>query len=79
MSAIEFSAPTGDRHEHVRVAGVRPCSRQRMLRAGVIEEEDSVLAPRLAHYDKHELASTPRVERMRHPDGSLPSVGIRCG
>jgi hypothetical protein len=49
-----------------------------MLSAVVIKEEDAIFPPRLAHYDKQELASTPRVERMRHTDGSLRSVGIRC-
>jgi hypothetical protein len=51
--------------------------RQRALHAILIEKEHPILAPRPASDDEHELATAPRVERMRHTDGSLPTSAIR--
>lgn len=71
ISDAQRTATARDRNEHIDITGIRPGPRQRALRPVLVEEEHAILAPRLAHRDQHELASHPRVERMRHPDGSL--------
>jgi hypothetical protein len=39
---------------------------------------DPVLTPVLAVGDEFEVAAMKRVERVRHPDASVPIVRIRC-
>jgi hypothetical protein len=50
---------------------IGPPRRQRELTTTIIEEEHPILRPRLTHRQVHELSTTPRVERMRHPHKSL--------
>ncbi len=73
----ERAPASGERHKRVHVASIRPRPRQRALHPILIEEEHPVLAPRPAAHDKHELATPPRVERMRHTDSSLPTSAIK--
>ena len=78
-SATRNGAPiAGQRNEHIDVGCIRPRPRQGLLRAVISEEEHPVLAPGVTHRDEHELPSTPRVERMGHPNSSLTTGGIGC-
>lgn len=70
------AAPGSHRDERVRVRGVGEAARQRALDAVIVEEEHSVLPPRLTSRNEHELPSHPRVEGMRHTDSSLLTNGI---
>ena len=77
IANTQRTAPARHRDEHIDVAGVRPAPRQRALRPVLVEEEHTILAPRLAHSDEHELAPHPRMERMRHPNSSLLTIPLR--
>ena len=69
------SSRRGD--EQIRFHRIRPSHRQRVLAAVLVEKEHPVLGPVLPHTHQNELAATPGMERMGHPDGPLPNVGIR--
>src|SRR5664279_722907 len=75
----ERAAAGGHDHEDVGLGGVGPRRWQRLHRAVLVEEEGPVLTPGLAHSDEHELPPPPGMERVRHPDGSLATVGIEWG
>jgi sigma-70-like protein len=48
------------------------------LRRARAQEEHPVLTPSVTHRDEHKPPSTPRVERMSHPNSSLTTRQIRC-
>ena len=71
-------APAGrDRHERIRLGRVGPAHRQRELPALLVKEEHPVLRPGLPNRHKHKLPPQPRMERMRHPNGSLITNRIK--
>ena len=61
----ERGAPGSHRHEHVRLRRIGPPHGHRVLGAAVVQEEDSVLTPRLADTGEDELVAAQRVERTR--------------
>ena len=70
--------PTGGhRHERIRLGGIGPAHRQRELPSILVEEEHPILRPRLPNRQKHELAARPRMERVRHPNNSLITDGMK--
>jgi hypothetical protein len=70
--------PTGrQHHERIKVRSISPSARQRALHAGIVEERHTILSPRLTNSNERELATQPRVERMRHTDGSLRNLRIK--
>jgi hypothetical protein len=70
--------PTGrEHHEGIKVRSISPCPRERALHPTVVEERHAILPPRLANSHERELATKPRMERMRHTDGSLPTRRIK--
>jgi hypothetical protein len=70
-------APTSrHRDEQIWLNRIRPAHWQRILAAVLVEEEHPVLGPVLPYAKQQELATTPRMERMGHPNGPLPNVGI---
>ena len=71
-------AATGRQHnERVDVRSIRPAARQRALHAILIEERHAILTPRLTHSHERELATTPRMKRMRHTDSPLRNTPIK--
>jgi Integrase core domain len=68
------------RDERVGCGCIRPAHRQRELLAVAVEEEHPILRPRLSHRhdDEYELSPEPRVERVRHSNGSLTNNGIEA-
>src|SRR5438105_15518397 len=68
----------GHHHEDVGLGGIGPGHRQAVLDALGVEEEDPVVPPGLPDPDEDELAVEPRVERMRHPEGSGLTVWFGC-
>ena len=73
----ERASPRRQRDERVHVRRVCPRPRQRALHAVLIEEKHAVLAPRPPGDHEHELATPPRMERMRHTNSSLPNSATR--
>src|SRR5207247_2423951 len=62
------AATIGQRHEGIRVGGIRPAPRHRALRPLIVEEEHAVLAPVVAHRDEHELPPLPKTNPVPPPD-----------
>ena len=67
-----------DDHERVRRRRVGPCCWQREQLPGLIVQVDPVLAPVLPVGDELEIPAGQRVERVRHPDASVPIERIGC-
>ena len=72
-------APSGrDHHERVRRSRVGPPGWQREQLPVLVMQADPVLTPVLAVLDELEVPPGQRVERVRHPDASVPIVRIGC-
>jgi hypothetical protein len=71
-------AAAGRQHdERIDVRRVRPAPRERTLHPLLIKERHAILTPRLPHRHEHELATKPRMERMRHTDSSRRNRPIK--
>ncbi len=62
----------------VRRRHVSPCCWQREQLPVLVVQVDPVLAPVLAVGNELEIAAGQRVERVRHPDPSIPIARIGC-
>jgi len=70
--------PAGrDHHERVRRRHVGPPCRQREQPPVLVVQVDPVLTPVLPVSDKLEIPAIQRVERVRHPDATVPIMRIR--
>ena len=67
-----------DQHERVRRYRVGPRCWQREQLPVLVVQVDPVLAPVLAVDDELEVPPAQGMERVRHPDTSVPIVRIRC-
>ena len=74
----ERAAAGRDHHERVRRGDVGPPCRQREQLPVLVVQVDPVLAPVLAIGDELEVPAMQRVERVRHPDATVPIVRIGC-
>ncbi len=72
----ERAPPGRQHHERVNVSSVGPAPWERALHV-TIKERHAILAPRLANSHERELATQPRMERVRHTDSSLRNNPIR--
>src|SRR5512144_410358 len=73
----EPAPPCSHHHKEIRLDGIGPPGWQRALHPRVIQEEDTILRPGLTDREEHELPAPPRMERVRHPNSSLTTDGIR--
>jgi hypothetical protein len=66
--------------DHSRIIGeeISPLARQSGELAGIIVEEDSVLAPRLPAFDQWEDAASQRMKGMRNPERLRCTARRRC-
>lgn len=72
------SAAAGREHnERIRVPSIGPPPQQRALHTIDVEERHAILAPGLTHSHEQELATEPRMKRMRHTNSLLPRQPIR--
>ena len=67
-----------DHHERVRRCRVGPRCWQREQLPVLVVQVDPVLAPVLAVGDELEVPAAQGMERVRHPDASVPIVRIGC-
>jgi hypothetical protein len=67
-----------DHHERVRRRHVGPSRWQREQLPGVVVQVDPVLTPVLPVGDELEVPAMQRVQRVRHPDTSVPIARIGC-
>jgi hypothetical protein len=67
-----------DHHERVRRRHVGPPGRQREQLPVLVVQVDPVLAPVLAVGDELEVLAAQRMERVRHPDATVPIGRIGC-
>src|SRR6185312_7481844 len=70
------AAPGRQHDERIDVSSVGPAPRRRALHAAV-KEGHTILAPGLANGHERELATQPRMKRMRHTNSPLPNRPIR--
>jgi hypothetical protein len=66
--------------DHSRIVGdqISPLARKSGELAGIIVEEDSVLAPRLPAFDQLEDAASQRMEGMGNPKRLRCTARRRC-
>jgi hypothetical protein len=67
-----------DYRERVRPRHVGPTGWQREQTPALVVQVDPVLAPVLAVGDELEVPAIQRVERVRHPDATVPIARIGC-
>ena len=67
-----------DHHERVRRYRVGPCCWEREQLPVLVVEVDPVLTPVLAVGDELEVLAAQGMERVRHPDASVPIMRIGC-
>ena len=74
----ERAAAGRDHHERIGGRDIGPPCWQREQLPVLVMQVDPVLAPVLPVGDELEVPAIQRVERVRHPDPSVPIVRIRC-
>ena len=74
----ERAAAGRDHHERIRRGDIGPACWQGEQLPVLVMQVDPVLAPVLAVRDELEVPAVQRVERMRHPDTSVPIVRTGC-
>lgn len=78
IADAERRSPVGDGHEHIRVSDIGPPHGHRVLAAVLVQEEDPVLAPRLAEAGEHVLVTGQGMERVGYPNGPAPAIVMGC-
>ncbi len=72
----EWATTCSHRDERILGNYIGPTSRQRVLDAGVVQEEHPVLPPVVTHGEEQELPTRPWMERVGHRKGSGLTVSI---
>lgn len=72
----ERRAPSRHGHEHIRLRGIGPPHRHRVLPPVLVEEEHPVITPGLADTAEHEASAEQRVERVGYQNGPVLTVAL---